>query len=79
MPAIDPVPESFEIEATSLEACEPENETFVILARVQGTYDVRRFLDDNGVDEKRIACAIAELGQSKRVKVKKQRTKTRVA
>lgn len=32
----------------------------MILARVRGTYDVRRFLDANGVDERRIGCATAE-------------------
>lgn len=72
MQANDPVPEWFEIETR-------ENETFVILACVQGTYDVRWFLDANGVDERRIACAIAELGRSKRVKVRKHEARPQAA
>lgn len=72
MPAINPIPELFEIEAVAPEATEPNNESYVIRMRVNGTYEVRSFLSDNGVDEKRIAFAIAELGHSRQVKVRNQ-------
>jgi hypothetical protein len=78
MPAINLSPELFEIEAASPEAGDPENETFVIRMRLQGTYEVRAFLSDNGVNEKRIAFAIEELSRTKRVKVRRQ-TKTELA
>jgi hypothetical protein len=71
MSAINPAPELFEIEADS-ESQEPENETYVIRTRLRGTYEVRSFLSDVGVDEKRIAFAIAELGRSRHVKVRNQ-------
>ena len=70
MPASNPTPELFEIEATSAEADDPENETFVIRVRVEGMYEVRSFLSDNRVDERRIAFAIEELGRSRRVRVR---------
>ena len=66
MPAIDSAPELFEIEATSPEVDEPENQTYEIGMRLQGLYKVRSFLSDIGVDEKRIAFAIAELGRSRK-------------
>ena len=72
MPAINPAPELFEIEAASPEADEPINQIYVIRMRVQGPYEVRSFLSDNGVDERRIAFAIAELGRSRQVKVSNQ-------
>ena len=70
MPAINNLsPELFEIEAVSSEADDPEDETFVIRMRLQGTYEVREFLSDQGVDEKQIAFAIEELSRSRQVKV----------
>jgi len=77
MPAIDPIPELFEIEAVTPESSEPNNESYVIRMRLKGTYEVRSFLSDNGVDEKRIAFAIAELGRSRQVKVGNQMQKRR--
>jgi hypothetical protein len=72
MPAIHPAPELFEIEAASPEACDQQDESYVIRIHLEGTYEVRAFLSDNGVDEKRIAFAIAELGRSRRVIVRNQ-------
>ena len=72
MPATDPASEVFEIEADSPEAREPENESYVIRMRLNGAYEVRSFLSDQGVDERRIAYAIEELGRSRRVKVRNQ-------
>ena len=69
MPAINLSPELFEIEGVSPDVDDPVNETFVIRMRLQGTYEVREFLSDQGVDEKRIAFAIEELGRSRQVKV----------
>ena len=71
MPAIDSAPELFEIEADSPEADEPENQPYTIRIRLQGPYEVRSFLSDLGVDERRIAFAIEELGNSRRVRVRK--------
>jgi hypothetical protein len=48
---------------------DPEYETFVIHMRLKGTYEARVFLSDQGIDEKRIAFAIEELGRSRQVKV----------
>ena len=72
MPAINVSPALFEIETASPEADDPENEMFVIRMRLQGTYEVREFLSDHGIDEKRIAFAIEELSRNKRVKVSHQ-------
>ena len=75
MPAINQPPELFEIEAVLPEADDPEKETFVIRTPLQGTYclqgtyEVREFLSDHHVDEKRIAFAIEELGRTRQVKV----------
>lgn len=69
MPAMIAAPKSFEIEAVSAEVREPENEGYIIRIRLNGTYEVRSFLSDLGVDEKRIARAIAELGHTKQVTV----------
>ena len=77
MPAISSGPELFEIEAASPETDDPGNETFVIRMRLQGTYEVREFLSDNGVDERRIALAIAELARSGQTRVWKHPLKTR--
>ena len=71
--AINPTPELFEIEAVSPEATEPENESYVIRMRLNGTYEVRSFLSDHGVDEKRIAFAIEELSRTRRVRVRQRR------
>jgi hypothetical protein len=79
MPAINLSPELFEIEAASPEAGDPENETYVIRIRLNGTYEVRSFLSDSGVDEKRIAFAIEELSRTKQVKVRNQLQKRRAA
>ena len=73
MPANNLIPELFEIEAASPIAGEPENESYVIRMRLQGTYEVRSFLSDIGVDEKRIAFAIEELSRTRQAKVKKER------
>jgi len=78
MLAINPAPELFEIEAAS-EGFEPENESYVVRMRLQGTYEVRSFLSDNGVDDKRIVFAIEELSRSGQVKVSSQPQKTRAA
>ena len=72
MPANHRTPEQFEIEAASPQFCDPEDGTYVVCMRLQGTYEVRSFLSDNGVDERRIAFAIEELGRSRRVSVKNQ-------
>jgi hypothetical protein len=61
MPAKNPAPEWFEIEAVS-PAGDPENETHILRMRLNGAYQVRAFLSANGVDEKRIAFAIEEIG-----------------
>lgn len=71
MPATNPAPELFEIEAASPEADEPENQTYEIRMRLQGPYEVRSFLSDFGVDEKRIAFAIEELSRSRRGEARK--------
>jgi len=80
MPA-DPSPELFVIESVPQSADEPEEENFIIRTalsdgqwtvspiEMKGTYDVRWFLNDKGIDEKRIAHAIAELTRGKRVRV----------
>ena len=69
--------ELFEIEALSLEASEPGNENYVIRMYLKGTYEIRSFLSDNGVDEKRIAFAIEELGRSRQVRVRNEPAKRR--
>jgi hypothetical protein len=69
MPATTAAPESFVIEAVSPESQEPENESYIIRMQLQGTYEVRSFLSDNGVDEKRIAFAIEELSRNRQVTV----------
>ena len=79
MPAINPSPELFEIEAVSPEAGDPENETFVIRMRLNGAYEVRSFLSDQGVDERRIAYAIEELGRSRQVQVRNEPKRRRAA
>ena len=79
MPAINPAPELFEIEADSPEARGPQNETSVICMRLQGMYEVRSFLSDLGVDEKKIAFAVEELGRSRQVKVRNKPEKRRAA
>jgi hypothetical protein len=78
MPAHTSTPESFEIETISRQG-DPENEIFVIHIRLEGTYEVRAFLSDNGVDEKRIAFAIEELSRSGQVKVSNQPPSRRAA
>jgi len=85
MPASNLDSELFEIEAASPEANNLENETFVIRMRVQGTYrlqgtyQVREFLSDHHVDEKRIAFAIEELSRRRQVKVTTRVPKSRAA
>lgn len=79
MPAINLAPDLFEIEAVSPEVSEPENESYVIRMRLQGTYEVRSFLSDNGVDERGIAFAIEELSRTRQVKVRNQLQKRRAA
>ena len=77
--ATNPAPELFEIEAASPEADEPENQTYEIRMRLQGPYEVRSFLSDFGVDEKRIAFAIEELSRSRRVRLGNQVQQSRAA
>ena len=72
MPASNPTPELFEIETVSSEAHDPEDASYVIRLRLRGTYEVRSFLSDNGVDERRIVFAIEELGRSRQVEVRNQ-------
>jgi len=72
MPASNPTPELFEIETASSEAHDPKNASYVIRLRLRGTYEVRSFLSDNGVDERRIVFAIEELGRSRQVEVRNQ-------
>ena len=72
MPAIHSTPELFEIEAASPETCDPQDEGYIIRIRLEGTYEVRAFLSDNRVDEKRIAFAIEELGRTGRANVSNQ-------
>ena len=79
MPANNLIPELFEIEAASPIAGEPENESYVLRMRLQGTYEVRSFLSDIGVDERRIAFAIEELSRTRQAKVKKESQKRRAA
>ena len=78
------VPEVFVIEATSQEAHEPGEERYLIRSQLShshwtvaptdtmGIYDVRWFLNDNGVNDKDIAIAIEELSRRKRVMVSKR-------
>jgi hypothetical protein len=79
MPARNPTPELFEIETVSSEAHDPEHDIYVICMRLQGTYEVRSFLSDNGVDEKRIAFAIEELSRTGQVKVRNRPQKKTAA
>lgn len=79
MPATNLIPELFEIEAASPIAGEPENESYVLRMRLQGTYEVRSFLSDIGIDERRIAFAIEELSRTRQAKVKKESQKRRAA
>ena len=72
MPAINISPELFQIESVSPEADDPQNDMFVIRIRLQGTYEVRAFLSDNGIDDRRIAFAIEELSRSGHVNVSNQ-------
>lgn len=69
MPAINTAPELFDIEAASPEVLEPENESYVVHMRLQGTYEVRSFLSDVGIDERKIAMAVEELSRRRRVTV----------
>ena len=69
MPTSNPAPQLFEIEIIPSETGDPQGESYVIRIHLEGTYDVRAFLSDNGVDEKRVALAIAELGRSRHVSV----------
>ena len=78
MPANNPAPQSFEIEALS-PAGDPENDTYVLSMRLEGAYGVRAFLSAVGVDEKRIAFAIEELGRSQQVTVRNQPPRRRAA
>ena len=79
MPAANQTPQLLEIEAASPVAHEPQNESYVIRMRLQGTYEVRSFLSDIGIDEKRIAFAIEELSRTRQAKVKKESQKHRAA
>ena len=64
MPAIYSSPEVFEIEAATPEACDLQHESHIIRMRLEGTYEIRAFLSDHGVNEKQIAFAIEELGHT---------------
>ena len=62
--------ESFIIEAASQEAREPRDASYVIHLKVQGLYEVRRFLEHQGVGERNVVLAVNELGENGRVAVK---------
>jgi hypothetical protein len=47
-----------------IEAVPSEADTYTIRVRVRGMYEVRSFLNDNGISDRRIALAIEELGRS---------------
>ena len=79
MPAINSASKLFEIEADSPESSESENESYLVRMRLKGAYEVRSFLSDQGVDERRIAFAIEELGRFRQVKVRNEPPKRRVA
>ena len=78
------VPEVFVIETASQEVHEPGDERYVIRTQLSngqwteastdiiGVYDVRWFLNDNGVNDKDIAFAIEELSRRRRITVSKR-------
>ena len=72
MPAIIAAPECFVIEAVSRGTQDPEDESYIIQVQLKGAYEVRSFLSDNGVNEKRIAFALAELSHKSRVMLTRQ-------
>ena len=76
--------EVFVIEAASQEGHEAREERYVVRTQlnqsqwtvaptdIMGIYDVRWFLNDNGVEDKDIAFAIEELSRRKRVTVSRR-------
>ena len=74
-------PELFVIEASSPRPQEPATESYIVRTRLRngnwtrtplnlaGVYEVRLFLDDKGVEGKRIALAIEELSRKRTVQV----------
>jgi len=81
---INPDMKFFIIEATSEEKREPLREKYLIRTRqsngqwtivatdLNGIFNIRRFLNERGVDEKRIALAVEELSRSGHVLVSSQ-------
>ena len=81
MPALPFQPESVLIEATSPGSQQPATASYTVRTRLRngnwagspvslrGMYEVRLFLDDKGVESKKIALAIEELSLKQRVQV----------
>ena len=81
MSAILTLPELFLIKAVSSELQEPENENYIVLTKLnngnwtttplglKGIHAVRWFLNDNGVETKRIALAVEELSGTRETTV----------
>jgi hypothetical protein len=81
MPSFSFQPESVLIEAMSSGSQPPATASYVVRTRLKngdwtgsstslsGMYEVRVFLDDKGVESKRIALAIEELSLKRRVQV----------
>lgn len=72
MPATTTVPELFVIEAAAPKPEDPENQNYEIRLQLRGTYEVRSFLSDSGVSDRRVAFAIEELSRTGQVTVKNQ-------
>ena len=81
MPSFPFQPESVLIEATSSGSQQPSTASYTVRTRLRngnwagsavnlsGMYEVRLFLDEKGVESKRIALAIEELSVKRRVQV----------
>ncbi len=81
MLAFSSLPESVVIEATSPASQQPATASYIVRTRLRngnwagspvslsGMYEVRLFLDDKGVESKKIALAIEELSLKRRVQV----------
>ena len=84
-------PDVFIIEASSPRSEEPATSNYVVHTRLRngnwtrnpltlaGMYEVRLFLDDRGVEAKRIALAIENLSLNRRVQVNCRRHEALVA
>ena len=81
MPRFPHQPELFVIEASSPGSDEPATSNYVVHTRLRngnwkrnpttlaGMYEVRLFLDDRGVEDKKIALAIEDLSLNRKVQV----------